>query len=165
MNIKRGLFRSWVVVSLLWLAVTSPLVVGMASGDKWVKGSEWWEKEPLNLLPVRCEEAKGQAGSDYQIAAAFEPWNKFREPGQACFYTLEHFRAFWPEYENMDKAAVSKALYSKIGWSMVFDGDRFENTKTAAMIAIVPPVAIYLIGLLVMWAVAGFRKSPMRAAE
>ena len=164
MNIKRGLFRSWVVVSLLWVAVTSPIVVGMASGDKWLKGSEWWETEPLNLLPVRCEDARGQAGTDYQRTVAFEPWNRFRSPGEACFYTLENLRSLWPEYASIERSDASKALYDKIGWSAVFEGDRFEGTKTAALIAVAPPIAMLLLGLLVMWAVAGFRNRPFDAA-
>jgi hypothetical protein len=156
MNIKRGLFRLWLVFSIFWIAGVGLLGADTIKADKWWKGNEWWEDPPLAFLPVQCGDARGVKDKDYEAQQAFEPWNIYRTPSTACFYTVENFRRLFPEYKDLSREDLSKKLYAKLDWAPAFDGDRFEHTKTVTSAALIPPLATLLCGSLIFWAFAGF---------
>ncbi|MBB3388930.1 hypothetical protein FHT82_001653 [Rhizobium sp. BK275] len=159
MNIKRGLFRLWLVLSLFWVIGAGVVGSGSIKSDKWWKGDEWWEKAEPSFLPVRCEDARGTINVDYEKLDAFEPWNQYRNPSTACYFTIEKFRALFPEYKDQSREEISKKLYDRIGWEPVFDGDRYEHTKIVAAVAFGPPLVLLIIGGLIGWAFAGFKPS------
>ncbi|MGO8657189.1 hypothetical protein ACC771_16400, partial [Rhizobium ruizarguesonis] len=81
---------------------------------------------------------------------------RYRSPSSACFYTVENFRVQFPEYKDLSREDVSKKLYATLNWAPVFDGDRFEHTKIVTGTALIPPVALLIIGCLIFWAFSGF---------
>lgn len=159
MNIRRGLFRVWLVLSLFWVAVVGWVGMDTITSDRWLKGPEPWEKEDVMFLPVRCENARGTPPGDYEKLEAFEPWNRYRGAVEACYYTEEKFRANFPEYADLSRKDVSTRLYKQIGWEPVYDGDKFAKTKHVASIALLPPLALLIIGSMIAWAVSGFRRA------
>ncbi|WP_160010717.1 hypothetical protein [Rhizobium sp. 18055] len=158
MNIKRGLFRLWIVVSFLWVAAVGFMGWQEISKDRWWIGNPWYEADLIADLPVRCEQARGAKGTDYAVRHAAEPWNRYRDPPQACWYTEDRFRALWPEYKDLAFATVSADLYRTLGWSPRFDGDRFLRTRPIAYFAFIPPLVVMIIGCLFVWAVSGFAR-------
>ncbi|WP_186007842.1 hypothetical protein [Rhizobium etli] len=159
MNIQRGLFRLWLVMSLFWVIGVGVVGSGYIKSDKWWKGDEWWEKDPLAFLPVRCEDARGTVNVDYEKLDAFEPWNQYRTPSTACYFTIEKLRAPFPEYKDQSREEISRKLYDRIGWAPAFDGDRYEHTKIVSAVATIPPLLLLIIGGLIGWALAGFKSS------
>lgn len=159
MNIKRGLLRLWLVLSLFWVSIVGIFGIDHVKSDKWWKGEEWWEKDPIAFLPVACTDARGVQNVDYEKLDAFEPWNRYRTPSSACYYTHDKFKIMFPEYKDTPFGEISNTLYQKIGWSPKFDGDRFEQTKIVIAVAFLPPLLLLIIGSLVGWALAGFRTS------
>ena len=160
MNVRRGLFRLWLVASLLWVAAITAIGWGEVSKDRWITGDPFWESSALAALPVRCEDARGVANVDYKSDPAVEPWNRYLSPSNACWYDEARFRVLWPEYADMKHFDLSRQLYKSLGWSQTFEGDRYERTKRVAIVALAPPLAVLLVGSLIFWAFAGFRRSP-----
>lgn len=159
MNIKRGLFRLWIVVSFLWVVLIVGLSWSDIRRDRWLAEEAWWDSDPLADLPVRCEEARGSATIDYRIEDAPEPWNRVREPSKACWYSEERFRTLWPEYSVLEHVDLSLKLYRSLGWEPEFARDPFDHTKRAAAFALIPPIAMLFVGSLFVWALSGFRSA------
>ncbi|ASY58291.1 hypothetical protein [Sinorhizobium sp. CCBAU 05631] len=158
MNIRHGMFRLWLVVSILWVAVI--VVIGWDNiiQDRWYAGAPFWEGDPLAELPVVCADARGIVNTDYTSKSAVEPWNRDRSPSYACWYEEARFRALWPEYSDLTHLQISDKLYERLGWSRQFQGDQFERTKPVLLFALLPPAVLFLIGALFLWAFAGFAR-------
>ncbi|KQZ47447.1 hypothetical protein [Ensifer sp. Root558] len=158
MNIKRGMFRLWLVFSVLWIASMTVIWWPDIQRDTWTIGDRWWEADALANLPVRCEYARGAINADYRIGVAAEPWNQHRAPSQACWYSEKRFRALWPEYADLDHASLSNKLYQSLGWTPQIEEDRFERTKRAMFFAFIPPILLLAIGSALFWALSGFSR-------
>ncbi|MBX5001456.1 hypothetical protein [Rhizobium lentis] len=106
-----------------------------------VRRDEWWSGDPdiYADLPVRCENVKGTADVDYALREAPEPWNAYRTPGFACWYTEHRFRQLFPSYASISHAKLGEMLYENLGWESVKDRDKFERTKPLLMGAFLPP--------------------------
>ncbi|NEI11057.1 hypothetical protein GR220_03490 [Rhizobium leguminosarum] len=156
MNIKRGLFRLWVALSLLWVIGVGVVEWSNVTSDQaW--GGQPWLADPIAAFPVLCSEARGTSGVDYQVKAAFEPWNQYRDNKQACWYDAAKFRQTWPEYKDLSDNEVIDKLYDSLDWYHP-SLDPLYNTKIVLMKAFIPPVVIFLIVSLFVWAFAGFAR-------
>ncbi|MBB3446425.1 hypothetical protein [Rhizobium sp. BK379] len=154
MNIKRGLFRLWLVLSVLWI-----VAVGFMSWES-IQRDEWWSGDPNVFadLPVHCENASGSADVDYYRREAPEPWNAYRTPGSACWYSEHRFRQLFPSYNSISHAKLSEMLYQNLGWEMARSSDKYDRTKSAAMTAFIPPAFTFVIGAALVWAFSGFAR-------
>lgn len=137
MNARRGMFRLWVVVSILFATI-----VGAVSYD----GIHNEFRATVKGVPVDCAKALGAEGTDYANIAG------------VCWYPIETFRRFYPEYHGLSDRVLSEKLWAKAGiptekhhhpWKMVFD--------TVAL-AFGIPLAILALGAGLGWAFAGFRE-------
>ena len=164
MDVRRVLYRIWIVVSLSWVTAVIALGWGEIKKDRWITGTPWSESSALAALPVRCEDARGAIDVDYKVKPASEPWNRYRTPSSACWYDEARLRALWPEHADLKHFDLSRQLYKSLGWSPTFEGDDYERTKTVALLALLPPAFLLLAGSLVVWAFAGFR-SPVKRGE
>lgn len=156
MNIKRGLFRLWVVLTVLWVA--GVILVGwnnITDDPAW--GGQPWLASPIASFPVLCSEARGAAGVDYVAKVANEPWNQYRDNRQACWYDAAKFRQMWPEFKDLSDNDVLDRLYTDLGWYHS-SFDPLHNTKIVLMKALIPPAVIFVIGGLFVWAFAGFAR-------
>jgi hypothetical protein len=158
LNIKRGLFRVWLVMTIVWIALVMVLSWDQIARDKAWIGVGPWENDRLSYLPVRCEDARGAATTDYERREPQEPWNQYRDIKQACFYDQERYRQLWPEYADLDHKALEESLYERLGWETQIVEDPLSRTKTAATVAFGPPMLILVFGTAILWAFAGFRR-------
>jgi hypothetical protein len=150
-NVRRGLFRLWVVLSSLWVilivAVSFAPVheeFGKAASMRIINAGSWEPDEP-----VECSEARG---------------TDFRREGELCWYSLAVFRKLYPEYADLKEKDLSEKLYAKAGrpltpirpWGLL--GEK-------AALALGPPIAVLIIGWAFIWALSGFLHPEPRVAQ
>ncbi|NEH32651.1 hypothetical protein [Rhizobium ruizarguesonis] len=154
MNIKRGLVRMWLVLSVIW--IVAAIFISWES----IKLDEWWSDDPNVYadLPVPCDKARGTEGRDYSQRPAPEPWNAVRNPGSACWYGEDKFRILFSFYDGDSHGKVSKMLYGELGWEPAEGNDKFLRTKPVVMTALIPPLLAYAVGTAFVWAFSGFAR-------
>ncbi len=137
MNARRGMFRLWVIFSVLFA-----IGVGTASYNRIL--NEF--KSTVTGIPVDCGKALGAEGIDYAVI------------GDSCWYPMEKFRHFYPEYQSLSDRVLTEKPWAKAGiplekhhhpWKMVF------NT---VVLAFGIPLVILALGFGLGWAFAGFRE-------
>jgi hypothetical protein len=118
-NVRRGLFRLWLVCAVGWCAIFS--YIGYrdvrAARDTWEPPS--WQV----LLPKDCASARGVLGTD------------FEEREGRCWYGVPKFRASFPEYRDLSDDDLTKKLYRKIGILPV-DHSGITELRQDALIAL-----------------------------
>ncbi len=161
MNLRRGLFRLWLVVSILWMVAVFALGLEHISRD--IDQAELMRAvaQDTTLVPVFCSKARGMPGTDYATTLSQPgPWDKYANPlpQDACWYELSSFRRLWPEYADLSDETLTQKLYREAG-SPLKQIVPYDATKRIALVAILPPLAIFLLGCLLLWVVSGFRPS------
>lgn len=124
----------------------------------WASGTRFGD-EATYLLPVRCENVRGNQGTDYVVSEAVEPWNQFRTISSACWYRHADFRRLWPEYTDLRVEDVETKLYNELGWEPSPSAKPFQKITPVLIFAFLPPLISLIGGGLIVWAVAGFRPS------
>lgn len=158
MNIRTGLLRLWVVATLIWVpAIIVTNWTNIRQDEAWAPQPRL-DNNPFAQLPVPCTDARGVKGEDYIVRDAAEPWNRYRNTLGACWYTQNHLRELYPEYADVPYAALRGRLYEQLGWEQAAERGNLENTTTAALRALLPPLGVLLLAYLVMWVFAGFRR-------
>jgi hypothetical protein len=149
MNIRRGLFRLWVVLSGIFIIAASILLSG-GIRDEFKKARGVKEMSSFKtLLPVDCSKVRGSVASDY---SNFE--------GQ-CWYEIPKFRKLYPEYKDVDDNRLSEFLYEKAGIPLTPIRPWRKLMETVGFIVGVPLVVL-LLGRSLMWAASGFRGQPAK---
>src|ERR1700733_6200370 len=99
-NVRRGLFRLWVVLSSLWVILTAIISVSpvraefaKAASMRSLEAASWTPDEPVD-----CSLARG---------------TEFRREGELCWYALPVFRKLYPEYKDLNEQELSEKLYAK----------------------------------------------------
>ena len=107
MNWRRGLFRLWLVGSALFvLAVAFVSYTSIKSDFDATALQRFAEANDMLMVPVRCGQARGVAGIDYERNPGFEP-----NEVDSCWYRMSKFRPLYPEYKDLsDKELSDKAL-------------------------------------------------------
>jgi hypothetical protein len=149
MNLRRGLFRLWIVAGILFalgVAVVSYSGIRdefrVAAWDNSGAATDKWGG--YVLLPTACDEVRGNAGTDYSTSESL------------CWYTIKDFRRLYPEYKDLSNAALSDKLYTKAG-RPINHGHPWTALMEAAGVAIGVPLAVLVLGCSLLWAFAGFR--------
>ncbi|MEZ5781183.1 MAG: hypothetical protein R3D70_05990 [Rhizobiaceae bacterium] len=153
MNLRRGLFRTWIVLTILWIGaalfISWPTVVRDLAFSSPPRSAE----DFVTLIPVPCGEVRGQP-SDY---SRMEPGFSTAGAREGCYYEEPRLRELWPEYAAMTEDELIEVMHGKLGWTLP-EIDPYEHTKRAALLALVPPVALLILGSLIIWAGAGYRR-------
>jgi hypothetical protein len=156
MNLRRGFFRIWLVLSALYIIAVGALFYGDVSEQfrKAALGAEFKKAGAgILLVPVLCKEARGKDGEDYDASG---PWNDYRAE-KLCWYQEPKFRRLYPEYKDLTEDDLSDRLYQRAGL-------KIERAKpwvlvgTVAAIALSVPLAVFILGTAIGWAFAGFRR-------
>lgn len=150
MNIRRGLFRIWLVASVLFvLCVAGFSYNGIR--QEFRNASTDWGWDEYMLLPVDCEKARGASGANYEVG---------KDDG-LCWYKVKEFRRLYPEYKDLQTGTLSEKLYAKVGRPLKKIHPWRKVMETAG-IALGGPLAVLALGASLLWAFAGFRGSRER---
>ena len=149
MNLKRGLFRLWAVASVLF-ALCVILVSFSAIREQFRIENTDWDAEISKYggyteLPTFCNFARGDAGKDYE------------ERDRLCWYRTETFQRLYPEYKDLSSHDLSEKLYAKVGQPLQHQHP-WRSVATTAAAALGVPGAVLILGWLLFWAAAGFRR-------
>jgi hypothetical protein len=106
MNWRRGLFRLWIVGSVLFVIAVAVV--------RYREIKEQFENTGLQhlpgeiLVPQRCSEARGVVGTDYMRVQ--EPWIWWEV--EDCWYDLSKFRPLYSEFKNVSDEELIRKLYT-----------------------------------------------------
>lgn len=148
MNARRGMFRLWVVFSVLFaigIAVTSYNEIRhefrVADTDFDALAEKYGG---YTVLPAGCVEARGVANRDYS-----------RSDG-LCWYKVEDFRRLYPEYNSLTDRVLADRLYQKAGRPLQRPHP-WQTVLQTGTIAVGVPLAVLAVGCAMTWAFSGFR--------
>jgi hypothetical protein len=162
MNWQRGLFRLWIVGSVLFVIA----VAFVSYGDiKRQFDAPWGEAHVWHVtVPQLCGEARGVAGTDYTTQQDRDPgpWDTYAKPNpfDKCWCALSKFRPLYPEYNDLPDGELVRKLYAAHD-TLTFD-DLIPAPKpwaTMAMwatIALGIPLVVLILGSSLVWAFSGF---------
>jgi hypothetical protein len=145
MNWRRGLFRLWIVGTVLFV-----MAVAFVSYDE-IKAqfdetalTRWVEANDVLLVPQLCGDARGVAGVDYSTE------------NDACWYAISKFRPLYPEYNNLSDKELSRKLYADRGIPIRDPPNPWATLGMWAGIAFGIPLAVLVLGASLVWAFSGF---------
>lgn len=154
MNIKRGLFRLWLVLSvifagLVFLMTWSSIVVEFERASFAAQIAK-----DTSLVPVLCGQARGTANVDY----TGEKIPTDPNPYDTCWYELPKLRALYPEYANLSDGALSDRLYRSMNILINRAPSPHPWNYLMRIIAVAFgfPLIVLAIGYGFVWAVSGF---------
>jgi hypothetical protein len=152
MNFRRGFFRLWVVLSVLYVAAIGAIFYGDLKAE-FALANNVFSQFDTNI-PVLCKDARGKQGVDYKIDKG--PWNDYRQD-KLCWYEEAAFRAQYPEYKDVSDKTLVDRLYALAGVTAPRRAEPWKLLFTTAAIALLVPLAILITGTGIGWAFAGFR--------
>jgi hypothetical protein len=148
MNIRRGTFRLWLVLSAMFI-IALAVIEFPSVRDEFRKvqsekelSDKWGWAE---LVPADCKIARGKLDTDYT-----------RDKDDLCWYEMPKFRALYPEYKGLKDDDLSRRLYAKAGQPLTEPHPWIKLAKVAAA-AFGVPLGILILGASLFWAFAGFR--------
>lgn len=163
MNLKRGLLRIWLVLSVLLVIAVCALsydnmkkafdeaaVIDMVKGDQ-------------IIMPVLCGQARGIAGKDYTTKANQSPgpWDTYSKPNpfDTCYYmSVSDYRRLFPEFASMPENSLVKKVYADAGTPTREIDSPWVSLLGLIAWALAIPLIILAIGSAIFWAFAGFRR-------
>jgi hypothetical protein len=152
MNWRRGLYRLWLVFSVLFAIGTFAVSFNYIKGEFDDLSFKEATKNVVTVL-VDCSLARGAEKTDY--IKNLDPY-----PPNACWYDLPKFRRLYPEYADLtDGQLIGTKLHPKVGiTSQKWDPSPIRAILLAAGIAIGVPRSAsigYHIGLGLCWIFQG----------
>jgi hypothetical protein len=154
MNFRRGFFRLWLIVSVLFVAV-----VGLVSYEsvmsefKRAADNKEWAEVGLMLIPIHCKDARGTSGTDY--TGRDGPWSDYSAQGQ-CMYKMADFRRLYPEYSDLSDNVLVHKTYEKAARPLLPEPEPWWTLGRAVGIAAAIPFVVLLLGWAIAWALSGF---------
>src|SRR5262245_15569176 len=117
MNIRRGLFRLWLVLAGLFALATAFVLAPGIKRDFQLAGVVW-------DLPADCSKARGVAGKDYSVLESHPA---------LCWYEPSKFRKLYPEYNDLSDSALTEKLNRAAGLPARNDGAQPWSKLTQAV--------------------------------
>ena len=146
MNARRGLFRLWIVSSVLFAVGVCTASYPEVRAEFAARSTDRdAELGPL-VLPADCRQARGIPSVDYSLEEGF------------CWYNQDTFRRLYPEYNDLTDGGLSERMYKKAGYPITKPRPWFKLFEVAA-VAIGVPLAALALGFAGGWIVSGFRAS------
>jgi hypothetical protein len=149
-NIRKGLFRLWVVGSILFVVCVFGVSYTSLREEFRIANTNYdaiaKDLGGYSLLPTDCAKARGTAASDYS------------EAQNLCWYKIEDFRRLYPEYKDVSDKALSEKLYEKAGQPLKHVHP-WESVGKIAGVAFGIPLVALLVGWSLLWAFSGFRSA------
>jgi hypothetical protein len=146
-NVRRGLFRLWVVLSVIWAAIV---------------GTFFWDQVASPWLPLKNyghNTSKFAEFAEFADSSFLKPefTEKFRVIGFGHFNVDLYVRRTVPE---ADLEAIADRFFSKFvePRQAEIEQRRWAALKDAGAIAAIPVAVVFILGAALFWAFAGFRR-------
>jgi hypothetical protein len=150
MNIRRGMFRLWVIASILFVIGVGAISYSSIREEfRYANidaNAEYKKYGGYLVVPADCAGARGVAGTDY---------NRSQKDG-LCWYAIDNFRRLNPEYKNLNDEDLSNRLYEKAG-QPIEHLHPWRKVMETASIAFGVPLVVLALGYSLLWVFAGFR--------
>jgi hypothetical protein len=153
MNIRRGLFRFWLVFTALFVAGSVAFNLAWLSEEFRLARLNDQMSSDILLIPGDCRLARGREGADYTARAG----------DATCWYELPKFRILYPEYTELSDDELAERAYRKAGIPTTPIHPWFSALRVAG-VAVGVPTVLFVLGSALLWAIAGFHseRSPKR---
>jgi hypothetical protein len=121
LNIRRGLFRLWLIGSTIFAVGVTIWWLPEIKSQFQRSGLQAWLDEQKNeyLFPVFCGDARGKAGEDYSTSPHTPPgpWDTYAKPQRfdRCWYLGSRYRALYPEAGASPDRELAAHLYAQVG--------------------------------------------------
>ncbi|QKD03516.1 hypothetical protein [Mesorhizobium loti] len=156
MNLRRGLFRVWIVASICWLIFVGSVTYWgvqrqIAEGDAFQR-----MKRDGFVIGTFCDEAKGQENVDFDKAGkAFNEAMKDTagQEREWCQYSLAGYHKAHPEEASKTDDQILAANF------ITDDSHPWQTAFYGLVAAAAAPLAVLLVWFVGTWVMAGFRKS------
>jgi hypothetical protein len=159
MNLRRGFFRLWLVLSILYVVVVGAMFFSDVNGEFAKARNPFYAADMLSL-PVLCKNARGKDGVDYQLDG---PWNDYRQGKEKlCWYDEPKFRSLWPEYKDLTTSYLINVLYTRADMEAPKPVAPWALLLWVIGVALIPPSVILAIGSALGWAFVGFKQAAPR---
>jgi hypothetical protein len=147
MNWRRGLFRLWIVGTVLFVIAVA--FVSYSEIKQQFEPEIWVDDTTGDLqVPQLCGDARGVAGVDYGTER--------RQRVTLCWYAMPKFRSLYPEYNNLSDKELSRKLYADNDPGVPIRDLLWATFRTWASIAFGIPLAVLVLGASLVWAFSGF---------
>ena len=142
-NVRRGLFRLWLVLAVLWAITVGVFSFGGVRDEFRKAASMKMIAGFVASIPVDCDLARGI---------------NFRRDRNLCWYDLPTFRKLYPEYEDLNDSDLAERLHQKAGIPLIPIRPWSVLSERVGLV-FGPPLGILVIGWALVWALAGFSKT------
>ncbi|MBY5837091.1 hypothetical protein J3P71_09375 [Rhizobium leguminosarum] len=152
MNIKRGLFRLWLVLSVMFAIAV--FVFTYDSIKREFEKSSLLAEIPANdeeMIPVSCYQTRGTRKVDFELA----PGVTEAKPWERCWYGLKKFRALFPEYKDIDDEQLVTKTYLEANVPL-YPARPWQALGWITLFAFGIPLGFLIVGGSLVWAFAGF---------
>lgn len=154
MNIKRGMFRLWIVISAFFV-VGVALVAQSNIKDAFERAAEPDIAE--SLVTVMCGDTRGTMGVDYSFYKGMpgpgDPRGEVN-PFATCWMPIAKYRILYPEKAGLTNNQIIADEYDKEVRAKKFNP--WENVWLWLAIALAPPFVVLIVGSSLVWAFSGF---------
>ena len=158
MNWRRGLFRLWIVGTVLFV-----LAVAFVSYNEIKRQFDetavqhWAEANSELYVPQLCGDARGVADVDYSTERGQRDYfgdkpNVFA----TCWYAMSKFRSLYPEYKDVSEKELSRKLYADLDIPIRDLPNPWATLGMWSAIAFGIPLAVLVLGASLVWAFSGF---------
>ncbi|AIL98351.1 hypothetical protein DU99_02660 [Sinorhizobium meliloti] len=157
MNVKRGLFRLWLVLSALFVLATFGVMYNRISEEFNRAALAEAIAEDTLMVPVECPLARGEWNKDFQTLPKQpdrpNPWE-----GVPCWYELPRYRELYPETAALSDEEIASRQYTSVGRTLTHPvpPTPWRVLARVAVVAFSIPLLILLIGSAFVWAFSGF---------
>lgn len=158
MNMQRGFFRIWLIISGVFLVAVCIFSYDTVS-EEFKKSAflvELDARHATAMIPVMRYQARGENKKDYdcdiEVSENANPFDQF----DTCWYELPNFRKLYTEYNDLSDQELTDKLYHAVGiplspvhpWTMLLK---------VVTVALGIPILTFFFGRLTFWVMAGFK--------
>ena len=156
MNLRRGLFRLWIVGTALFV-----LAVAFISYSEIRRAFNAIGLSQFVLLPQLCGDARGVAGketirlkpdSPLVLGTITQSPNFFAN----CWYEMSKFRPLYPEYNDVSDSELRRKLYADHGVEFHDPPSPWATVGMWAAVGFGIPLAVRALRSSLVWAFSGF---------
>jgi len=162
MNVARGLFRAWTVISILWIIGAGSVAYGIVSPDRGGFQPDWETKGGLKPWEVM------RSPSAEKLSITFSPvdwqdgikWDKDWQDGIKWDNELSMAVVTMPDgsriYMNANYNDADKNYIAKQFWDQRW-GRYGYTAGIVALWALTPCALLFILGYALLWVGRGFR--------